>query len=192
MTFLGIAKPDDTLDVPVGFTPEGVPIFERPFGYGFTLVAEGMPGPSRRAVGTVSYRWDPYDPSVRPDIEIISSRALGDGSAEVCDNVLPFVGGVPASTTFDLTQTISDAINDLACRFIDGTGNPKGRSSAEACTRFPDGEFRFAAVGTTVQFCAPVVEFFSFPTGDTLITVRLRDIAGDSSAPRQLVVRVQP
>lgn len=190
MTFFGIARPDDLVAQPSGYTPEGIPIYTRPFGYGFKLVAEGKPGPSRRAVGTRSYRWDASDPSVRPDIEIIVSRALGNGSLAVCDNVPPFTGGVPPASGFDLTQAVSDAINDLACRFIDGTGNPSGRSPAEACTRFPDGEYRAVDTESTVQFCAPVLEYFSFPLGDTLVTVRLRDIAGDSSTPRQLIVRV--
>jgi hypothetical protein len=190
MTYLGVAQPNDMLDTPDGFTAEGVPIYERPFGSGFSIVAEGKPGPSRKAVGMRSYHWDPDDPSARPDIEIIVSRPLGNGSLAVCDNIPPFVGGVPAATGFEMTQAIADALNDLGCRFVDGAGNPSGRSAAEACTRFPDGEFRFAGQGTTVQFCAPVVEFFSFPPGDTLITVRLRDITGASSPPSQLIVRV--
>jgi len=192
MTFLGVARPDDLLAEPVGVTPEGVPIYERPFGFGFTLVAEGKPGPSRRPVGTFSFRWDPGDPSVRPDIEVILSRPLGDGSLAVCDNAPPSTGGVPASASFAQTQAISDAINDLGCRFVDGSGNPRGRSAGEACTRFPDGEFRFVGDGTTVQFCAPVVEWFAFPPGDTLVTVRLRDIAGDSSSPLRMIIRVLP
>jgi hypothetical protein len=121
---------------------------------------------------------------------MIVSRPLGDGSLAVCDNILPFTGGVPASASFNQTQTISNAINDLGCRFVDGAGNPSGRSPSEACTRFPDGEYRVVGAGTTVQFCTTVVDFFMFPPGDTLVSVRLRDTAGDSSSPLKLVVRV--
>jgi len=121
---------------------------------------------------------------------MIVSRPLGDGSLAVCDNVPPFTGGVPASASFDVTQAISDAINDLGCRFVDGAGNPSGRPPGEACTRFPDGEYRVVGEGTTVQFCSTVVEFFMFSPGDTLVSVRLRDAAGDRSSPMQLIIRV--
>jgi hypothetical protein len=191
ITFFGVAKPDDTLSTPVGFILGEIPIYERPFGYGFTLVVEGKPGPSRRRVGISSFNWDPWDAAVRPDLEIIVSRPLGDGSTVVCDNEPPLTGGVPASGSFDVAQPISDAINDFACRFLNGSGQPLARSQSEACTRFPDGEFRFSDESSTVQFCAKIVEFFAFPVGDTLVTARLRDVAGDSSSPFQLVVRVK-
>jgi hypothetical protein len=177
---------------PVGMTNDGFPIYQRPLGYLFTLVVEARPGPSRKPVGLNAFRTDPFDPTVRPDLEIIVSRPLGDGSAAVCDNMLPLLGGVPASASFDDTQPISDAINDLACRFVNGAGDPGGRSTGDQCTIFGDGEFHFAGMGSTVQFCAGIAEPFGFPPGDTVVTVRARDITGAAGSPTSFVVRVQP
>lgn len=169
-----------------------VPIFERPFGHGFTIVVEGKPGPTRRTVGCSSFNYDPFQPSVRPDLQIIVSNPLGENpTAEVCDDTPPEIGGVPAAASFAETQPISDAINDLACRFIDGSGVPRcRRSPSEACTLFPDGEHRFAGQGSTAQFCGQIAKAFEFPVGDTVVTVRLRDAAGELSAPSSLIIRV--
>jgi hypothetical protein len=168
----------------------GVPVFVRPFGHGFTIVIEGKPGPSGRPVGRNAFNSSSFDPTLRPDLQIIVSRPLGDGSLAVCDDTLPFIGGVPASQSFALTQAISDAINDFACRFVDGSGNPGGRSPPDACTRQPDGEFRFANSSSTVQFCGTIAQPFAFPTGDTTVTVQLRDSRGDLSSPASLIIRV--
>jgi hypothetical protein len=156
------------------------------------LVVEAKPGPSRKNVALSTFDSDEFDPSTRPDFEMIVSRPLGNGSTDVCDNMLPFFGGVPASTSFDETQPISNAVNDLGCRFVNGSGDTKGRTVAEACTMFEDGNFGFVGTGTTVQFCALVAEPFSFPVGDTVVTVRVRDITGAPSPPASFVVRVQP
>jgi hypothetical protein len=176
---------------PSGTTSQGWPIYERPFGYLFTVVVEARPGPSNRPVGSNAFRHDPFDPSVRSDLEIIVSRALGDGSVAVCDAMLPFIGGVPPSTGFQNTQAVSDAINDFACRFVNGDGVPGGRGSPGlACTAFADGEYRFVVPTTRMQFCAGIAEPFGFPLGDTVITVRVRDVTGAPSPPASLILRV--
>lgn len=187
-----MARPNDRVLDPVGTTPEGWPIYERSLGYLFTVVVEAKPGPSRRPVGVNAFRYDPSDPTSRPDIEIIVSRQLGDGSSAVCDNMLPEIGGVPASPNFNNTQMISDAINDFACRFVNGSGAPGGRGAGEACVVFEDGEFRFVKAGSTVQFCAGIAEPFRFPIGDTVVMVRVRDVTGNAGPPAAFVVRVQP
>jgi hypothetical protein len=192
VTFVGLARPNDTLLDPVGVNGQGWPIYERSLGYLFTVVIEAKPGPSRKPVGLNAFRSDPFDPSLRPDLEIIVSRPLGDGSLAVCDDMLPMLGGVPAAGSFDETQPISDAINDFACRFVNGAGNPGGRSTGEQCILGDDGEFHFAVSGSTAQFCAGIAEPFGFPLGDTVITVRVRDITGIAGPQASFVVRVQP
>jgi hypothetical protein len=192
ITYVGVARASDEITQPIGTTSQGWPIFERPFGYSFSLVVEAKPGPSRKTVALSTFNSDEFDPSQRPDFEIIVSRPLGNGSTDVCDNMLPFFGGVPASTSFDETQPISNAINDLSCRFVNGSGDPKGRTEAEACTMFEDGNFGFVKPDTKVQFCALVAEPFSFPVGDTVVTVRVRDSSGQPGPPASFVVRVQP
>lgn len=196
ITYVGLARPDDTIIDPVGVTGQGWPIYERPFGYLFSIVVEAKPGPSRRRVGLNTFRSSLSDPTLRPDFEIIVSRPLGNGSATVCDDMPPMIGGVPASTTFITTQPISNAINDFGCRFVDGSGNPGGRGPDEACTMFEDGLSHFVvtqgANASTAQFCAGIAEPFKFPDGDTTVSVRARDVSGVPGAPVSFVVRIRP
>jgi hypothetical protein len=187
---VGLARPDDTLVDASGATPEGWPIFERPFGYGFSIVIEGKRGPNNKQPGVST-----FEDFARPDLQIIVSRPLGNGSSTVCDNMLPVIGGVPASASFAETQAISNAINDFACRFVDGNGLMMGRSkSEEACTRFPDGSFHFVDTNSPsrVQFCGAIAPPFSFPIGDTVVTVRLRDQSDQVGPSKSFVIRISP
>ncbi len=192
MTFLGLTRPDNTLIEPVDFTVDQVPIFERPLGYLFNLVVEGKPGPSLRRVGDSTFNWSPGDPSVRPALEMIVHRPLGNGSPEVCDNMPPIIGGIPAASGFDDTQMVADVVNDLGCRFVDGTGLPRGRSRLDACTFFANGEFHFVESLSTIQFCGVIAEPYRFPLGETRVDVRLRDITGNPGPAASLIVRVAP
>lgn len=156
-------------------------------------------------VGTSTFNYDPQDPTARPDLQVEVSQPLGNGSTAVCDDTPSNPGGVPAVNppNFSFTQPISDAINDLGCRFVDGTGQPVGRtSSGDACTITAQGTFQFVCTlasspgctvaTSTIQFCGPINQPLAFPTGDTLITVMLRDVAGNLSMPGQMIIRVQP
>lgn len=165
---------------------EGPPLYETAFPQGFLLFVEGRPGPSGLDVGTRTFHWSPFDPAVRPDLEILSSRSLGNGSPAPCDNSAPELGGVPAvdPPTFALERTVSDAVNDFACRFraFDRSQFP--------CTQDAASHFAFASPLSTVQFCTLVSEAFSFPLGETLLTVRLRDSGGNPGPPAQIRIRV--
>lgn len=173
-------------------TSEGWPIYKRPLGYGFNVIVEARPGPSRRPVGLNAFRYNPDDAAVRPDLEIIVSRPLGDGSEAVCDDMLPQIGGVPAASSFDDTPAISGAINDFACRFVNGSGEPGGRASGDACTTTPEGDFHFADNNSTAQFCALIAEPFAFELGDTAVMVRVRDSTGLPGPSAAFVVRISP
>jgi len=169
---------------------DGIPVYERALGYNLSLIVEGKPGPSRQAVGISA---DPFHPSGRPDIQPIVSAPLGaNPTTAVCDvPPQPSIGGVPASPSFDNTAGISNAISDLACRFVDGHGNSIARTaSGEACTSF-NGDFHFVGDGTTVQFCALVEQYWAFRTGETMFTVELRDQAGNLSAPASIIISVR-
>jgi hypothetical protein len=190
VTFVGVARGDFLVDE-VG-TVDGLKVFERPFGFNFSLVVEAKPGPSGRSVKMSTFDRDAGNPSVRPGLEIIVSRALGNGSTAVCDRTLPNVGGVPASASFDDTQAISDAINDFACRFVDGQGNPRGRAPSEACTVFRDGTARFRDGTSTVQFCGLIESPAAFPVGDTRVSVRVRDVSEEPGPAQAFIVRVLP
>jgi len=83
-----------------------------------------------------------------------------------------------------MTQTMSDALNDLSCRF-------KLYPEADfACTQDSTGNLLFANPASTIQFCVLADENIAFPTGETVLTVRLRDTAGNVGEARQLVVRI--
>lgn len=185
VTFFGVARADGLLVPAQEVSPEGILIFTRPVGAGFTLVIEGKPGSSGRPLGSSTYR---SDLSGLPDLQIVASRALGDGSAEVCDLRPRVADGVPAVDP-PLFDDVA-AVNDLACRFRDGAGQSLGRTAADACVQFDNGSFGFVAPDSTLQFCALVDRAWSFPPGDTLLTVRLRDTSGNVGAPAQIVVRI--
>jgi hypothetical protein len=190
VTFIGVAQSFDTLETPLPNTDP--PIYQQPIGFNFKVVVEAKRGPSGRPAGQNAFRYDPSDPTVRPDLEIIVSQPLGNGSTKVCDDGsdgMP-IGGVPASTGFDLLQPISDAINDFACRFTNGSGNPGAVGLGDQCTIGRDGLPVFANSSSMVQFCAQIAEKFEFPLGDTLVTARVHDSTGTPGDPASMIVRV--
>lgn len=177
---------------PSGTTAEGYPVFERAFGTGFSLVVEGRRGGTGAPLEASTFLWFPGNPTVLPGMQILSSRELGNGSPAVCDDIAPFLGGVPASPDlqFDGTERTAESINDLACRFKDGSGQRQGRDADNACTMSPDGIFRFANATSNIQYCGLVNAAIEFPPGETVLVVRIRDVDGNVSAPATLVIRV--
>lgn len=187
ITYFGVARADSVSLAPSGFDPDGRAIYIRPFGFGLSLIVEGRPGPSRVPVGRSG-----YDPAGGlPDLQMILSRPIGNGSEEVCDRLPPLVGGVPATTPFGFSDAAPavDAINDLGCRVDDGQGNPSGRAAFEACTIDRAGEFTFVDGTSTTQFCLPIAGAWAFQAGDTIVGARLRDGAGNLGPAREIVVR---
>ena len=197
VSFFGVSRADNTLIVPSETTADGIPVYTRSSGSGFILVVEGQPGSNHVAVSPSSYQSDLV---TFPDLQIQVSRPLGNGSAAVCDISQPqptpvHGGGVPAidPPSFDLTEMNIDTVNDLACRFRDGTGNPIGRGPTEACVLFASGDFGFVNSASSIQFCGFIDGVIAFPRGETLVTVRLRDVNGIVGPTRQLMIRiVQP
>jgi hypothetical protein len=191
VTFFGVARADCVLIAPVGTTPDGIPIYDASAASGFTLVVEGRPGSSQVLLGASAFS---SDVTQLPDLQIEASRALGNGSPAVCDDSGATQGGVPAVSPFDFSPAAAAAINDLACRFQDGQGQPVGRrDTSDACTLFlPEAEYHFVDPDSTIQFCALIDRPLSFPSGDTVVATRIRDTAGNVSAVAQLIVRVAP
>jgi hypothetical protein len=117
----------------------------------------------------------------------------------VCDRSGANAGGVPGVTpvTFDPTTNpnIINIVNDLACRFIDGSGAPIGRPSTYACVKHePFEEYGYANPQSTMEFCsATITSAEEFPPAtDTTLTVRLRDVDGNVGAPAQIIIHVGP
>ncbi|MBI3786023.1 MAG: hypothetical protein HY270_21750 [Deltaproteobacteria bacterium] len=188
VTYFGVARFDGTLIDSSGSMPDGTLIYKRPIGAGFIVVVEGRQGSARRPVGAVALS---DDSSVLPDLQILSSHDLGNGSPAVCDYIGVGAGGVPGvdPPDFDRPEN-APAVNDLACRFRDGSGQPNGRSSNDACILFGSGDFGFANSQSTLQFCAAVDSIIDFPSGDTLLTVRLRDTDGNLGPTARVIVRI--
>lgn len=176
---------------PAATDPDGTKIYSRPVPYGFILFVEARPGPNRRSVGTTTYNHSPGDPNVLPNLQIVVSEALGNGSSSVCDKgPAPNLGGVPAvdPPRFGGDQASANAINDLACRF-DARGN-----SSDACTRNGLQDASFASTSTKVQFCPSVAigAEIGFPPGDTRITARVTDAVGQPGLPASIIIRLEP
>lgn len=194
--FFGLARADDTLLDPSGMTGNGVPIYTRVAGVtgvasGFALVVEGRPGRSGAAVGVSSYE---SSLTSFPDLVIQASRDLGNGSALVCDDPITMPGGVPAispSSYDESTENIAK-VNDFACRFVDGAGQPAARQvTSDSCVNF-NGDFRYVDSQTTAQYCGFINVPLGFPMGDTTVMVRLRDVLGNLGPAESVIIRVVP
>lgn len=186
--FIGILRADNTLVDPAGTDAEGRVVFERPTGSGFVIVVEAERGTNNRIPGELS-----YNPEGPPDFQIEANKPLGNGSATVCDNMLPDFGGVPGIDPPDFSDvpSITDVLNDFGCRFTNGAGEPIGRHPPnEGCVLFTDGEYGFVNSETDVQFCGTVTRPMLFETGNTVLTARVLDASGLPGPERQIVIRV--
>ena len=169
ITFLGVTGADGKPTSPLG-TVDGTPVYFRNTGSGFQLVVEARAGLSGQQPGVVTFNTNGRDPSRRPDIQIESSAPLGDGSLAVCD------GGVPAINPPDFgpTQAVANALNDLACRFPAAATSPNS-----SCTQDSFGRAGFVGADTQTQLCLLVPRSLEVPTGQTTLSVRWRDTAGN-------------
>ncbi len=190
---MGLARGDSTLVNPVG-EENGIKVYERG-GTNFTIVIEAASATTAVPACTYAPECDfgqrPADDL--PDLQVLVSEPLGDGSSEVCDNVAPVFGGVPAIVppSFSLDPDTVAALNDLGCRFRDGNGRPRGRGLFDECVAFDDGSFGYVAEDSEIQFCAQITSPLEFPRGDTVVTARVRDVNGTYSAPQQIIIRVR-
>ena len=188
VTFFGAARADGTTVEPKAVDKKGIPTYVTAVGSGFMLVVEAKPGlsgfePSRRVFAYV-----PGDPTSRPDLEIEATRDMGDGSPAVCDRRRPNIGGIPGikPPSFAETQRVSDAINDLACRFETFV------ESDASCTQTKGGDYSFINKDSTTQFCMIVARAWAFPPGETLLSVRLRDSEGNPGPVKQMRILRPP
>jgi len=181
ISYIGIASPDGHPATPLGTFPDGAPVYFRNAGFGFLLVVEVAPPPSGAQIGTSTFDSAANNPSRRPDFQILVDQPLGDGSRAVCDDF-----GVPPvnPSSFALTQSISDAINDLACRFDVAT------TRGSTCTQDSLGHLNFIMPTSRAQFCLPVDGMMAFPTGETRVTVQVRDSSGLLGPEQQMVLQV--
>lgn len=185
VTFLGAARADGVPVEPESVDAQGVPTYLSVAGSGFMIVVEAKPGLGGHEVGRRVFVHRPDDPTLRPDLEIIVDRDLGDGSPAVCDRGRPNPGGIPGirPLRFADTQKVADATNDLGCRF------ETFQESEFSCTMDAHGNYSFVNPETTNQFCGIVARTFAFPVGRTEVHVRLRDTEGNPGPIKRMRIR---
>jgi hypothetical protein len=182
VTFFGAVRADGTSVEPKSVDEKGIPTYASAVGSGFMLVVEAKPGASGLQPARRVFAYVPGDPKSRPDLEIEADRDMGDGSPAVCDRTRPNIGGIPGikPPSFAETQRVSDAINDLACRFETFV------ESEASCTQTKSGEYSFIAKDSTTQFCMIVAHAWAFPPGVTLLSVRVRDAEVNPGPVKQM------
>ena len=194
MNYFGLTTADNWVLTPDDTDAEGNPVYTRPIGFGFFIVIEARPGTSGLLPQPM---FQNSDPSELPDIQIEANQSLGTGagrgSSAVCDNgPLPApLGGVPGINPPSFDQTHANALNDFGCRFNNNTTAP--------CTKIDDsGINKYVAANSKAQYCTNTVvgAELTFPPGETLLTVQLRDYNAitqthiNTGDPVSLVVRV--
>src|SRR5215470_7208756 len=175
------------------FDSQGRRVFLRDSGE-FMLVAEAGVGTSGRPPGSegvfdVNGVDGISDPSGRPSLQMLSSRALGNGSTAIDCRTLPLggVAAMPNALNFPPGSDVTTALIDMACRFELET------SSMSACTRDPYGNYAFIGGSrTSRQYCFQVPRIAEFPFGDTILALQFRDINGNLGPPQEIVIRVSP
>jgi len=170
--------------VPV-FDAQGRRVFESRTGQ-VLLVVEGAPGLSGLQPGSALM---PEGASGRADLQLQNTKPMGDGSAAVCDTgpASSGGGGIPGINppSFDpFNQTVTNALNDLACRF-------ESHSALNACTQIDaTGDGKPISPLATVQFCHIIAATELLPPGENIFSVKLRDLGGNLGPTAQIVVRV--
>lgn len=186
ITLLGLTTADDRPIETDLFDEANRPVFELPYGQGVTILVEARRGPRFRDIGHTTY----VDGPLLPHLQILVSNPLGDGGIEVCEDD-GVRGGVPGNPTLDFdAEGATDAINDLGCRAFNRTAS----LSNTAFTRPAGAEdvFRLINPASQVQFGVPIAKAWAFPSGETIVAVRVRDVGGELSPVEEIVVRVSP
>ena len=185
ITHLGLAAANDRPIESSGTDDEGRPIYEWPFGQGFTLVVEARRGQSGRNVARNTYS----ENGSAPDLEVLASHAFGNGDPTVCERD-GTAGGIPArpDLDFDGGQAAIDAMNDLGCRAFDRMpgSTPCTRGNAKSA----NGPFALVSRDSQQQFCIPITRAWALPEGDTIVAARVRDVTGNFGEPREIVLRI--
>lgn len=196
INYFGIAGASNRVLTPTGTDGQNRPIYEPTCRNGFFIVVEGRPNPGTGTfgpeVGRRTFNSDPANASVRPDLQLLANRDLGNGSTLICDHrsglgSQPPFGGIPGFAPIDFnpsSQRVADALNDIGCRF-------SSRTTQDPCTVSQFGNPRFVDTTSTIQFCNELTidAFWALPLGDTVFAVQLRDINGLIGQRKEIVVR---
>jgi hypothetical protein len=194
ITYFGIATAQNRVPTPIGIDDLGRQIFQPFCRSGFFIVVEARSNPNtgNLDVGRVTLDSDLGNPAVRPDLQLLASNGLGNGSEIVCDHNAglgsePPFGGVPGFNLLDFdpnSQAVANALNDIGCRF-------RVHTVLDPCTTSAFGTFRFVNAQTSIQFCSELTvdAFWAFPVGDTVLAVQLRDFDERLGHRQEIVIR---
>jgi hypothetical protein len=183
VSYFGVVFSDNMFVTP---TPGDIPAYSVNYGSGFNLVVEAVAGADQRPPGRTT-----EGSNGPPDMQIQVTRALGDGSPAVCDDMPPTFGGVPGIDPPVLgdPNSIVDQLNDFGCRFYDGMSRATvGHNCDVSCIRPGNHDFQCESSQNAVQFCALIDTPLRFQQGDTLVTVQVRDSVGNLGPPAQLIL----
>ena len=177
---------------PSGTTANGVPIFTRPSGTAFHLVIEGQPGANHVTVGNSAYDAELLS---FPDLQIETSRALGNGSTAVCDSAGSKAGGVPGNRSPQLSTNQIPALRRQRLRLplsSMAAANPwrgaPARPVPPTAPAPPDSPS--STQRARCSFAPPITKVLQFPDGDTVLTARLQGIDATPGPTAQIVVRI--
>jgi hypothetical protein len=81
-------------------------------------------------------------------------------------------------------------MNDLGCRAYERMATPSTTCTRSTSVSTVTGGFDTVNEDSTLQFCIPIARAWALPVGDTIFAARVRDQAGNFSAPQEIVVRV--
>jgi hypothetical protein len=199
VTFLGVFTRADgcigccdsaCAPTPTPFFEDGRRVYQVNGGQ-LLIVVEGAKGLSNLQVGQSTL---PEAPDSRPDIQIETTRRLGDGVHSSCANGTGG-GGVPGIDPPDYTPEsppgpITSALNSFACQFEYHAGGSQCTWSGDPTN------LRFVDPRSTAQFCDVMSANAPFNSGDSIVTVQLRDTlpggtpGGNTGPTVQIVVRV--
>ena len=167
--YFGLAKADGTSFPPSETLADGTLVFRPSNSSGYYLIVEAKPGKSGRGGGSV------LAPIAgkRPDLEIVSDIALGNGSVAVCDTTS---GGIPAVRPIGFYNV--DVLKEFGCRFTNTT-----------VTRNSQGQTVPIQVGSK-QYSMSISSLTKFPTsGEVVLQARVRDTDGNSGPTRKLILK---
>lgn len=152
----------------------------------FRIAVEAVIGASGQPPGT-QLQEPPAFSNGRPDLQIEASNPLGNGDSVTINCTFGNLDGIAAvePPNFGPGDSVTNALHDFSCRF-------QLASISFPCLLGSDGMATLGnpGAGPVVEFCDDVSVGDTFPVGDTVLTVRLRDKALNLGPPEQIVVRV--
>ena len=150
------------------------------------IVVEGVKGLSKQQVGQSTL---PGPPDNWPDIQIETTQPLGDGTNSTCANGTGG-GGVPGIDPPDFTPETpagrrTSALGSFACQFEYHAAGSQYTWAGDRASPV------FVNPASTAQFSDVMSANAPFNSGDSIVTVRLRDNPGGNTGPTaQIVIRV--